>query len=300
MAQTSQTLFVAADSFCSGSCHLENGSQDKAQDLYNNIAAQLQAKKRAYITECIKERYKLMAYWHCFEDHCKTGLPVLRPVGLEQANGSEATTDAHDGSDRFMMGDGLLVVPIDEASGSSVQKALKGLEGRWYDYYTKKEMSGDEEIKAGLEKIGCFFKGGNIVPTYDIRTYVESSKEAKESNINLYIALDDNQTAKGNMYFDDGKTCNHKPGAIARKNIEFTDNTLIWKSDDVATSEVSNYVPHNRVTRAVIMGLDSSVKDAYLVEEGKTRQKLHLVKKSGHLVVEFVAVASKNWKIVLE
>jgi alpha 1,3-glucosidase len=246
------------------------------------------------IKESIKERYRMLPYWYsCFEEHCRTAVPVLRPVWFDQANVDAETMKEQE---RFMVGDGLLVVPILEANKSSIKEVLNGLEGRWYDYYSKREIVGDEEIKTGLERIGCFVKGGNIVPTFDIRTYVKSSQDAKESNINLMVAVDEEGSAKGKMYFDDGETFNYKKGTFSRKTIEFKKDTLTWKSDE----EGGNFTPSNRVTKAVIMGLDTKVQNAYLIEEGKAKQKIQLEKSSGCVVLEFVTLANKNWKIVFE
>jgi len=246
------------------------------------------------IKESIKERYRMLPYWYsCFEEHCRTAVPVLRPVWFDQANVDAETMKEQE---RFLVGDGLLVVPILEANRTSIKGVLNGLDGRWYDYHSKNEVFGDEEIKTGLERIGCFVKGGNVIPTFDIRSYVKSSQDAKESNVHLLIAVDDEDSAKGKMYFDDGETFNYKSGAFARKNIEFQKNTLTWKSDE----EGGDFVPVNRITKVMIMGLNSKVQSAYLVEEGKAKQKIQVEKKSGCVVLEFVAVASKNWKIVLE
>jgi alpha-glucosidase (family GH31 glycosyl hydrolase) len=246
------------------------------------------------IKESIKERYRFLPYWYsCFEEHCKTAVPVLRPVWFDQTTSSVETMKEQE---RFMIGDGLLVVPILEADRSSLKGPVNGLEGRWYDYHSKREVMENEEIKTGLERIGCFVKGGNIVPTFDIRTYVKSSQDAKDSNISLYIAVDEEDNAKGKMYFDDGETFNYKKGAFSRKNIEFQKDTLTWKSDE----EGGDFTCANRVTKAIIMGLNSKVQNAYLVEEGKARQKIQLEKASGYVVLEFVTVASKNWKIILE
>jgi len=247
------------------------------------------------IKDCIKERYRLLPYWYsCFEEHCRTAVPVLRPIWFDQDQVFEPTNMEE--QERFMVGDGILVVPILDADRSEIKDALKGLQGRWYDYYTKKEMFQGEDLKTGLERIGCFVKGGNIIPTYDIRSYVKSSKDTKESNIHLYIALDEENNAKGKMYFDDGETFNYKRGAFTRKTIEFQKDTLTWKSDE----EGNGYAPHNRVTKAVITGLNSTVQTAYFVEDGKTKQKVQLVKGQGSVTIEFVALSNKNWKIVLE
>jgi len=246
------------------------------------------------IKESIKERYRFLPYWYsCFEEHCKTAVPILRPVWFDHPN---PNAESMKEQERFMIGDGLLVVPILEANRNSIKGVLDGLEGRWYDYYSKNEIFGDEEIKTGLERIGCFIKGGNIIPNFDIRTYTKSSKDAKESNISLCIAVDEEDQAKGKMYFDDGETFDYKKGTFSRKTIEFEKNTLTWKSEE----EGGNFTPNNRVTKAVIMGLNSKVDNAYLVVEGRAKQKIQLEKTSGCVILQFVVLANKNWKIVLE
>jgi len=78
--------------------------------------------------------------------------------------------------------------------------------------------------------------------------------------------------------------------------IDFQNNTLTWRGEE----ETSGYSVNNRVTRAILMGLSSKVQHAYFVEEGKPKLKAQLVKGEGYVMVEFVTLASKNWKIVLE
>jgi len=136
-------------------------------------------------------------------------------------------------------------------------------------------------------------KGGNIIPTFDIRSYVESAKEAKESSINLYIGLDNEDTAKGKIHFADEEASEN---AFSRKAIDFQKDTLTWRGEE----ETYGYSVINRVTRIVLMGLSSKVQHAYLVQEGKSRQKIQLMKGEGYVVLELVALANKNWKIVLE
>jgi len=244
------------------------------EDLYNNVIQQN------------KERYRFLPYWSTsVEERSKSPVPVIKPIYSEETQVTEAN-EMHQ-QERFMVGDSLLVVP------SMKQQVLKGLEGRWYDYYTKREIFANDEIKTALERIGCFVKGGNIIPTFDIRSYVESTKEAKESNINLYIALDNEEKSRGKLYFADEETAE---SAFSRKVFDFQNNILTWKGEE----ETHGYSINNRVTRAILMGLSSKVQQAYLVQEGKPRHKIQLIKNEGYVVLEFVALASRNWKIVLE
>lgn len=169
------------------------------------------------------------------------------------------------------------------------------MKGRWYDYYSKKEVFGDEKIETGLERIGCFVKGGRILPTFEIRSYTKSTQDAKSCNINLHVALDENEEAQGKLYFDDGESFDYKNGAFARNNFGFSKDTLTW------TGELEGkYNVNNRVTKAFISGVNAKYQNAFLVDTvGGTSQKIQLVKGAGYILLEFVALASKNWKIKL-
>jgi len=186
-----------------------------------------------------------------------------------------------------MAGEGLLVIPSTHTQ--SISTPLEGLEGRWYNLHTHKEMLVHDETNE--ETSGYFVKGGNIIPTYDIRSFVKSAKDAKESSIHLYIALDNEHNAEGKMIFADDVSS-------SKKAIQFREKTLEWRAD----VEGGDYLPDNRITKAVIMGLDSKVQKAYLLQGDKTKkQKIQVVKEGmGHVIVEFVALANKEWKIIFE
>lgn len=266
--------------------HSETTTQRREPWLYEKKYADL-------IKESIKERYRILPYYYtAFEEHCRTAVPLLRPIWFDQANVEEGATMHQD--KKFLIGDGLLVVPILHKDENSLKGALDGLEGRWYDYFNKREMLGDEEIETGLERIGCFIKGGHIIPTFDIKSYTKSSKDARECNIQLYIGLDEEEKAKGKLYVDDGETFNYQKGTCSRKNVEFSNGTLSW------SGETSEYKVGNRVTKAVLMGHNNKYQTAYLEEEGKNKQKIQLIKASGYTLLEFVTLADKNWKITLE
>jgi len=246
------------------------------------------------IKETIKERYRLLPYWYtAFEEHCRTAVPVLRPIWFDQEQVIDPESMKE--QERFFVGDAILVVPIVQPKKMTVQCPTKGLDGRWYDYYSKKEMIGIEEVDCGLERIGCFVKGGHIIPTFDIRSYVKSSKDARESNINLYVALNEKNEARGKLYVDDGETFNYKKGQFVTKTFEFKDKVLSWNGE----KRENDYNFENRVTKVIIAGLEGKVDTAYIVE-GETKKRIQVTKGENHITLEFVAVASKNWKIVLE
>jgi len=243
------------------------------------------------IKESIKDRYKLLPYLYtCFEEHSRTATPIMRPIWFNEDKIADASTMFE--QERFMLGEGMLIVPILESGKNHIKGFLNGLSGRWYDFYSKKEMFGDEEIRTGLDRIGCFVKGGNIIPLFHTKNHTKSSKDAKECNINLFVALDEEQKSKGSMYFDDGETFNFQKGEYMRRTIKFDKDTLTWEGEE-------GYQVDNRVTKIMITGLDAKFNEAYLCLGANTRQKIQLVKCNGYTLLEFVALANKNWRIVL-
>jgi len=246
------------------------------------------------VKNSIKERYKLLPYWYTiFEDHCRNAVPLMRPIWLDLEN-TDLETVMNE-QEKFMLGDALLVHPILDPGVYTLKNSLEGLQGRWYDYYTRKEVQSQEEIDVGVERIGCFVKGGKVVPTFDTRSYMKSTKEVRESNIHLIIGLDENEKSQGRMYFDDGETFNYREGASLTTTVQFSENQLVWE-----TQGQKSYHPGNRVTRAIVMGLKQThFTKASLELQGGIKQNIQVIKQVGHTVLEFVALADANWKISL-
>jgi len=247
------------------------------------------------IKESIKDRYKLLPYWYtAFEEHCRTAVPLLRPIWFDQETIVDEA-NIHE-QERFMVGDSILVVPILAAGVTSIKGALDGLTGRWYDLQNKREVFADDEIKTGLERIGTFVKGGKIIPTFDIKSYTKSTKDARESNIHLYVAVDEEDCAEGKLYVDDGESFDYKKGACARKTITFQKNTLTWSS----VEEDNKFEVNNRITKIVLAGVSAKFENAFLVDGENKKKKITMTRNSNHTLLELVALSNKNFKIVLE
>ena len=194
-----------------------------------------------------------------------------------------------------MLGESLLVVPILEPGKPTLKDPTQGMKGRWYDYHTKKEVLPEEEIEVDIDRIGCFLKGGSVMPLFEVKSYMKSSKDVKKSSINLLVGLDEEGNAKGSMYVDDGETFDYKKGEFARKNIEFKDGKLVW--ENTGKSEFDIY---NKITKVTIMGLkDTSFAGAYLQVDDQ-KQSVTVVRSEGAVILEFMTHANKDWSISLQ
>lgn len=134
------------------------------------------------------------------------------------------------------------------------------------------------------------------MPTLEIDHSIQSSQDAKLSNICLHVALDGDECASGELYVDDGSTFDYKKGHFARKRIQFTKTTLNWSSGDD-----DKYNVINMITKMVIMGSKAEFKSAYIIEEAvETKKRVRLSKVTDGYIVECEARANKNWRILLE
>jgi alpha-glucosidase (family GH31 glycosyl hydrolase) len=196
---------------------------------------------------------------------------------------------------RFMVGHGLLVVPILESGVRSLKAPLKGFKGRWYDYYHKIEVHQGDEIETNLERIGVFVKGGHIIPQFDVKANMKSSKHVKDADLFLFVGVDEKESAKGTMYFDDGETFDFTRGACTHKNIEFNQDTLTWTDSDKF-----GFSPVNKVARVKLMGHTKKFTHAYLIRDGGAKEEVEVKQTHGFIRVDMSAPANENWKLVFQ
>ena len=244
------------------------------------------------VKDTIKSKYRFLPYWYnTFELYSRTGLPLLRPIWLDLDKVTDPEVMKDDG--RFIVGEDLLVSPIFEFGQYEVKNPLKGLNGRWYEYHTKKEIKAGEDVKTGIERIGVFFRGGSIIPQYEVKNNMKSSISVREGNIYLLISLDENESAKGRYYIDDGETFNFKKGDFTEKTIEFSKDTLSW----IDTGK-NGFNVVNNVTRVVLMGLNKKVSGAQFSDEG-ANQKVEVTNEEGWVQLDFTVPAKGGWKLTL-
>jgi alpha-D-xyloside xylohydrolase len=117
-------------------------------------------------------RYRLFPYLYSLahEAH-RTGLPVIRPLGLVFPN----DPGAWDKDLEFMLGPWLLVAPIYEGNGerwvylptARAGKGAKAAGDDWIDFWTGERFAGGQNIRvrARLDRLPFFVRAGAIIPT---------------------------------------------------------------------------------------------------------------------------------------
>ncbi|CAF1064253.1 unnamed protein product [Rotaria sordida] len=145
-------------------------------------------------------RYTLIPYLYTlFYNVHVDGGTVVRSMAHEYPQDS----NCWDLDEQFLWGSSLLIAPVIYKNQITKNSYLPPSPVRWYDYYTGQEQTKLENVTvdAPLDYIPLFIKGGSILPT---QQYALNTNLSRQNLMSLIIALDQNQTARGSLFWDDG------------------------------------------------------------------------------------------------
>ncbi len=134
----------------------------------------------------LNRRYRLLPYFYTlFYRAYLTGLPVMSPVFFADTRDLRLRAEEQ----AFLLGDNLLVIP-------SFAKQPELPSGIWEDLHL---VDGEESdhYQAKLK-----IKGGSIIPAGKI---IQNTNEKSFEPLTLYVCLDHNGKAKGQLYWDAGE-----------------------------------------------------------------------------------------------
>ncbi len=136
-----------------------------------------------------------------------TGIPILRPLPL-----AFEETDRFDGvTNAYMLGDSLYVGAFD--------MNLKLPEGKWIDYFTGKEYSGDITYEIPEGKGGALFaRAGSVIATMASQLFINEREH--DYIIRVFPGAD----AAFSLYEDDGYSFGYEDGEYAETLFELSDN----------------------------------------------------------------------------
>ncbi|XP_040858424.1 uncharacterized protein LOC121170993 [Ochotona curzoniae] len=149
----------------------------------------------------LETRYTLLPYLYTlmYKAHVD-GSTVVRPL-LHEFVSDQVTWDI-DG--QFLLGPAFLVSPVLEPGAREVTAYFP--EARWYDYYTGAEVNAKGQwrvLAAPLDHINLHVRGGYILPWQQPAL---NTHQSRQNALGLIIALDENNEAKGELFWDDGDT----------------------------------------------------------------------------------------------
>ncbi|KAK7508001.1 hypothetical protein BaRGS_00000966 [Batillaria attramentaria] len=175
---------------------MRNHNMGKPQDpaVFDSTAV-------SYMRAVLEARYSLLAYMYTrFYVSHTTGSPVVRPLFM-LFQGTEAIDR------QFMWGNELLVSPVLDQGAISVNAYIPP--GRWYDVFNRTVQINMESpgknvsLEAPLGKINVHLRGGSIIP---LLPPAVTTNALRKQPFGLVVASDENMTASGQLYWDDGES----------------------------------------------------------------------------------------------
>uniref|UniRef100_A0AAQ5XRX1 alpha-glucosidase n=1 Tax=Amphiprion ocellaris TaxID=80972 RepID=A0AAQ5XRX1_AMPOC len=173
-----------------------NAEGYRPQDpAYYGANSKLVASSKHYLTI----RYTLLPYLYTLFYKAHTaGETVVRPV-LHEFYGDENTWTV---DRQFLWGKYLLITPVLDPGVESVWAYIP--DAKWYDYDTMVPLTERKQhvnMHVPAEKLGLHIRGGAILPTQRPEVTLTYSRR---NPMGLIIALDDNNEAAGELFWDDG------------------------------------------------------------------------------------------------
>lgn len=199
-------------------------------------------------------RFALLPYMYTlfYQAHTE-GSTVMRALPWNFPNDpSLANADR-----QFFLGDAILVTPVLDQGVTTVDGVFPGLvEGTdtYYDWYNQSAISvpstKNTTIAAPLGHIPVYIRGGNILPTQEMAM---TTRDARQTDWGLIVALDINGAATGTLYLDDGESL--VPNATKIVNFYIQGSSL--HADVTGT-----FSDGNALANVTVLGLPSAPKGA--------------------------------------
>ncbi|XP_056138983.1 LOW QUALITY PROTEIN: sucrase-isomaltase, intestinal [Lampris incognitus] len=179
-------------------------------------------------------RYTLLPYLYTlmFEAHTK-GSTVIRPL-LHEFLADSTTWDIHK---QFLWGPAILFTPVLDAGAIQVKGYVP--DARWFDYHSAKDIGvrGQKiSMPTPLNQTNLHIRGGHILPCQKPEN---NTHHSRKNPLALIVALSDNGTAQGSLFWDDGE------GIDTYENGKY-----LLTSFTAAPGSLSSQVIHNGLAQA--------------------------------------------------
>ncbi|CAF4570033.1 unnamed protein product, partial [Rotaria sp. Silwood2] len=175
-----------------------NGLRYAHQDPGNFPPAIVQSNRRV-----VETRYTLIPYLYTlFHRAHISGGTIVRSMA------HEFSTDPSCWSldEQFLWGSYLLIAPV-IYQGHTTKDVYLPINERWFNYYTGIEIKtlGTITDQAPRDYLPLYLRGGSIIPH---QQSAMNTVLSRRKPFYLYIALDKNQRAQGDLFWDDGESIN--------------------------------------------------------------------------------------------
>lgn len=251
-----------------------------------------------YMRDAIRLRYRLLGLLYTeFWKHNQMGTPVITPLVWKNSNDA----NVYEIDNSFYLG-GLLVRPVTEENAKDVDIYLP-CDGSYYDFFTFENVGSCKFInkKVELSDIPVFMKDGEIIPTKD--RYRRSSKLMKFDPYTLYVVINDDGAAQGELYVDDGESFGYVDGDWLHVQFEADDKkrTVTGKVTNVPVGPFTDMLDNVTISKVIIVGskhLNKVQTEATIENSHGESNKLEVISSDNHFIIRNPAISIKeNWTI---
>ncbi|HYY96972.1 MAG TPA: TIM-barrel domain-containing protein, partial [Pyrinomonadaceae bacterium] len=154
----------------------------------------------------IELRYRLLPYlYSLFEEHTRTGAPVMRPLWFEHPD--DARTYLIE--DEYLVGRDLLVAPVVTESVTK-RRVYFPAGDDWVDWWDGKTYKGgsDADVGAPLDRLPLFARAGAAIPTQPVIQHTGEMASAP-----LLLAVVRGADGASSFYEDAGEGYDYARGA---------------------------------------------------------------------------------------
>lgn len=221
------------------------------------------------IHTAIRNRYKLLPLFYTAARKSNlTGMPIVRPLWTEYPDFPKI----HSIQNQVLVADSLVVCPVvsldDDTRGSLDVYPFPGLH---YDFFSGREVPSKKLTVDIQENIPVFIIGGKIFLTF---SHIGSTvNETYSKPLTLHVALDENDHAEGEAYFDDGHSFNFLQGEYFQKQYSFHNGILSMRSISRFRQRIPSYIKNLYIDTIKIYGSDLSNKKIQLDFDGVVNKK---------------------------
>jgi alpha 1,3-glucosidase len=200
------------------------------------------------IADALKLRYNLLpTIYTAFRRSSVDGTPVIQPMFYMHPNNDKTYSI----DDQFYLStSGIMAKPVTDEGLNAVELYIPDQQP-YYDMQTFDIVRGEglHVVAAPLEKIPMYLRGGHIIPRRERMR--RSSSLMKNDPYTLYVAVDEAQSAHGEIYVDDYVSYEFENGAYAHTNFDY-DNGVITSTPTHSDDGSYATIP---VERIVLLGV---------------------------------------------
>lgn len=207
------------------------------------------SKYKDLLKEIVERRYKFLHFWYtaAWRAH-QYSCPIVRPLFIDFPE----LDFEHDRSYEVLI-DSFIFFSITDDENNK-QRTVKLPPGLWYDI-NNKCSNGEVVVENDFKSNPVFFRGGRIVLI--INNVVECTKKTIQQPTTLFVYLDENDSAKGDVYIDDYETSQFENGVWLHKEFKFENSKLICSECEDSPKNAT--VPVVNITKVVVVKRDTTV-----------------------------------------